>query len=108
MQCSDGVWESDYSYISPEIDNADHYEGIVMVHGCIMRFSLNKQNPATSLMLYRGTISALCPDRCSVIQNTVKTGSEVISKNVTEPLYSNDNTCNALKSYIEKRPIAYI
>lgn len=103
MLFTNDVWASDYSYMSPEIDNADHYEGIVMVHGCIMRFSLNKQNPATSLMLYRGTISALCPDRCNVIQHTVKTDKEVISKNVSEPLYSNENTSIALKSYIEKK-----
>lgn len=65
MKATLDLWKNSRSYILPEEDCQPKYNGKILIHGAELRFSLNIQK--SGAYLYRGTMSAMCPDKDEVI-----------------------------------------
>ena len=92
------VWNNNGSYMLPDGDGQNCYRGRVIVHGAEFRFSLNRNTSGP--YLYRGTMSAIYPDKENVIEVCLPADEISETKKISKSLYSNQETAESLKAYV--------
>ena len=100
MKSTTDVWQNSRSFILPEEDAQPRYTGRILIHGAELRFSLNIQT--SGAYLYRGTMSAMQPDRDEVITIPipVENAEQVESPKASRAINTNETTLDRLKAFL--------
>ena len=103
MKATLDLWKNSRSYILPEEDCQPKYNGKILIHGAELRFSLNIQK--SGAYLYRGTMSAMCPDKDEVITVSLpraEDGQEVSLK-ASKSINTNEKMLDGIKAFLADR-----